>query len=111
MPGQAQITKMLCQKCGVREAQTIVTSCNGRQYYQLHLCLQCRNGVGAFQSPDEQHKVVESAMEGARAIGLDEEGVSDALGINAEEIRRVLRGEGISDPAVWQIIKSHSIMD
>jgi len=50
-------------------------------------------------------------MEGARAIGLDEEGVSDTLGIDAEEIRRVLRGEGVSDPAVWQIIKSHLRMD
>ena len=50
-------------------------------------------------------------MEGARAIGLDEEGVSNALGIEAEEIRRVLRGEGVSEPAIWQIIKSHLMMD
>ena len=102
---------MLCQKCGVRQARTIVTSCNGRECYELHLCLQCRNGVSAFPTPDEQQKVVASAMEGARAIGLDEEGVSDTLGIDAEEIRRVLRGEGVSDPAVWQIIKSHLRMD
>ena len=101
---------MLCQKCGVRPAQTLITSCNGHECYELHLCLQCRNGVSAFPSPDEQQKVVESAMEGAGAIGLDEEGVSDALGIDAEEIRHVLRGEGVSEPAVWQIIKSHLMM-
>lgn len=77
---------MLCQKCGVRPAQTLITSCNGRECYELHLCLQCQNGVSVFPSPDEQQKIVESAMEGARAIGLDEEGISDALGIEAEEI-------------------------
>lgn len=102
---------MLCQKCGVRPAQTIVTSCNGRECYELHLCLQCRNGVSAFPSPDEQQKVVKSAMEGARVMGLDEEAVSDALGIDVEEIQRVLRGEGVSDPAAWQIIKSHMRTD
>ena len=102
---------MLCQKCGVRPTQTIVTSCNGRQCYELHLCLQCRNGVSTFPSPDEQQKVVKSAMEGAGAMDLDEEGVSDTLGIDAKEIQRILRGEGISDPAVWQIIKSHLRMD
>ena len=50
-------------------------------------------------------------MEEARAIGLDEESISDALGIDAEEIRRILRGEGVSDPAVWQVIKKHMRMD
>ena len=102
---------MLCQKCCVRPAQTIVTSCNGRECYELHLCLQCQNRVSAFPTPDEQQKIVASAMESARQTGLDEEGVSDALGIEAEEIRRVLKGEGVSDPAVWQIIKSHLMMD
>ncbi len=102
---------MLCQKCGVRKARTIVTSCNGRECYELHLCLQCRNGVSAFPTPDEQQKVVASAMESARKTGLDKEGFSDALGIDVEEIRRVLRREGVSDPAVWQIIRSHLRMD
>lgn len=102
---------MLCQKCGVRKARTIVTSCNGIECYELHLCLQCRNGVGGFPTPDDQKKVVESAMEGARAIGLDEESIADALGIDAEEIRRILRGEGVLDPAVWQVIKKHLRMD
>ena len=102
---------MLCQKCGVRQARTIVTSCNGRECYELHLCLQCRNGVSAFPTVVEQQKVVASAMESARQTGLDEEGVSDALGIDAEEIRRVLRGEGVSNPAVWQVIKKHLRMD
>jgi len=50
-------------------------------------------------------------MEGARAIGLDEESIADALGIDAEEIRRILRGEGVLDPAVWQVIKKHLRMD
>jgi len=95
----------------MRQARTIVTSCNGLGCYELHLCLQCLNGVSAFPAPDEQQKVVAPAIKSARQTGLDEEGVSDALGINAEEIRRVLRGEGISDPAVWQIIKSHLMMD
>ncbi len=102
---------MLCQKCGVREARTIVTSCNGRECYELHFCLQCRKGVSGFPTPGEQKKVVESAMDGARATGLDEESVSDSLGIDAEEIRRVLRGEGVSEPAVWQVIKKHLRMD
>ncbi|MFB0553040.1 MAG: hypothetical protein ACETWQ_06960 [Phycisphaerae bacterium] len=102
---------MLCQKCGIRPARTIVTSCDGRECYELHLCLRCRNGVEVFPTPYEQQKVVASAMESARQIGLDEEGVSDALGIDAEEIRSVLRGEGVSDPTVWQIIKKHLRMD
>lgn len=102
---------MLCQKCGVRRAQTIATSCNGLECYELHLCLQCQKGVSGFPTPDEQKKVVESAMEGARAVGLDEESISDALGIDAEEIRRILRGEGVSNPAVWQVIKKHLRMD
>ncbi len=89
----------------------IVTSCDGRECYELHLCLRCRNGVEVFPTGCEQQKVVASAMESARQTGLDEEGVSDALGIDAEEIRRVLRGEGVSDPAVWQVIKSHLRMD
>jgi len=102
---------MLCQKCGVRPAQTLITSCNGRECYELHLCLQCQNGVDAFPTPDEQQKVVASAMESAKQTGLDEEGVSDTLGIDVEEILRVLRGEGVSDPTVWQVIKKHLRMD
>lgn len=98
---------MLCQRCGVREARTIVTSCNGFECYELHLCLKCRNGVSAFPSPDEQQKVVASAKE----TGLNEESISDVLGIDIEEIRRVLRGKGVSHPAVWQVIKKHLRMD
>ncbi|HIJ70402.1 MAG TPA: hypothetical protein HPP87_03460 [Planctomycetes bacterium] len=102
---------MLCQKCGVRPARTIVTSCNGQQCYELHLCLQCRDGLSTFPTPEEQKTVVESAMDAAGREGLDEETVSEALGIDAGEIRRVLKGEGVSDPAVWQIIKKHLRMD
>jgi hypothetical protein len=50
-------------------------------------------------------------MESAKETGLDEESISDALGIDVEEIRRVLRGEGVSNPAVWQVIKKHLRMD
>ncbi len=102
---------MLCEKCGVREARTIVTSCNGRECYELHLCLQFRNGVSTFSSADEQQKVVASAMESAKQTGLDEEGVSDTLGIDGEEIRRILRGQGVSDLTIWQVIKNHLRMD
>ena len=102
---------MLCQKCGVRPAQTIVTSCNGRQCYELHLCLKCQEGLNTFPTAEEQKSVVESAMNTARREGLDEETISEALGIDAEEIRRVLRGEGVSNPAVWEDIKKHLRMD
>jgi len=99
--------QMLCQKCGVRRAQTIVTSCDGVQCYELHLCLQCQKGISGFPTPDEQKKVVEPAMADAEAKGFDTESISNGLGIEAEEIRRVLRGEGVSDPAVWEVIKKH----
>jgi len=102
---------MLCEKCGVRRARTIVTSCNGRVCYELHLCLQCQKGVSTFPTAAEQKIVVESAMNAASQEGLDEKAVSEALGIDAEEIRRILRGEGVSDPAVWGLIKSHLRMD
>jgi hypothetical protein len=46
-------------------------------------------------------------MESARAVGWDETRVAEALGIDAEEILRVLRGEGVSDPAAWEAIKAH----
>ena len=102
---------MLCQKCGVREAVTIATSCNGRECYELHLCLQCRKGVSTFPTAEEQKNVVEPAMNAASQEGLDENAISEALSIDAEEIRRILRGQGVSDPAVWQIIKKHLRMD
>jgi predicted nicotinamide N-methyase len=35
---------MLCQKCGVREARCLVTSCDGNECYELHLCLPCQHG-------------------------------------------------------------------
>jgi len=102
---------MLCQKCGVRRAQTIVTSCNGRECYELHLCLQCRKGVSTFPTAAEQKSVVEPAMNAASQEGLDEETISEALGIEVEEIRRILRGQGVSDPAAWEIIKNHLKID
>jgi hypothetical protein len=50
-------------------------------------------------------------MNAASQEGLDEEAISEALGIEVEEIRRILRGQGVSDPAVWQVIKNHLRMD
>ena len=98
---------MLCQKCGVRRARTIVTSCDGRCCYELHLCIECRDGHSTFPTPDEQKQVVAPAMDSAKATGLDEKSICDALGIDPEEIRRILNGQGVSDPTVWEIIKSH----
>ena len=98
---------MLCQKCGVREAQRIITSCNGLECYELHLCLECEKTSTSLPTAEEQKKVVEPAMADAEAKGFDTESISNGLGIEAEEIRRVLRGEGVSDPAVWEVIKKH----
>ena len=102
---------MLCEKCGVREARCIVTSCNGVECYELHLCLECKDGGVGLPSCDQQQAIVESAMEGARSQGLDEESIAQAIGIDAEEIRRILRGEGTSTAAIWQTISRHLIID
>lgn len=98
---------MLCQRCGVREAVCVATSCNGQECYERHLCLECKEGRAAFPTPEEQQAVVAPAMDSARRAGWDEQRVAEALGIDAEEIRRVLRGEGVSEPEAWAIIKSH----
>ena len=98
---------MLCQRCGVREACCIATSCNGVECYELHLCLECNEGRTGLPTQEEQSAVVAGAMAGARESGLDEESIAAALGIDAEEIRRVLQGEGVSCPAVWEAIKAH----
>lgn len=103
---------MLCEKCGVREARCIVTSCNGVECYEHHFCLECREGGGGgLPSCDQQQAIVESAMESARDKGLDEEMICEAIGIDAEEIRRIVRGEGVSDSAVWQMIAKNIRMD
>jgi predicted nicotinamide N-methyase len=49
---------MLCQRCGVREARCIVTSCDGNECYELHLCLPCQDGRSGL--------LEESAQETAR---------------------------------------------
>ena len=98
---------MLCQRCGVRRAVCVVTSCNGLECYELHLCRECREGRAGPPTADEQRSVVAPAMESARSAGWDENRVAEALGIDAEEIHRVLRGEGVSDPAAWQAIRAH----
>jgi len=38
------LTLTVCQECGAHEARCIVTSCDGNECYELHLCLQCRDG-------------------------------------------------------------------
>ena len=102
---------MLCEKCGIREAQCVATSCDGIECYERHLCLKCKKSEGVFCTPLEQQQIVESAMEGARSQGLDEESIAQAIGIDAEEIRRILRGEGTSTAAIWQTISRHLIID
>ena len=72
---------------------------------------ECKIGECEFPTPTEQKNVVEPAMTDAVAKGFDEESVADALGIESEEIRRILRGEGVSEPAVWEVIKRHLRMD
>lgn len=98
---------MLCQRCGVRRAVCVATSCNGRECYERHLCLECKEGRAGTPTADEQRSVVAPAMQSARAAGWNEDRVAEALGIDAEEIRRVLRGEGVTGPAAWEAIKSH----
>ena len=98
---------MLCQRCGVRRAVCVATSCNGQECYELHRCLECNEGHGGAPTAEQQRSVVAPAMESARAAGWDEHRVAEALGIDAEEIHRVLRGDGVSGPAVWEAIKSH----
>ena len=98
---------MLCQKCGVREARCIATSCDGVHCYELHLCLECAEGRATFPTPEEQRAVVAPAMEAAREAGWDANAIADALKIDPEEIQRVLRGEGVSDTGVWETMKAH----
>ena len=98
---------MLCQKCGVREACVVMTSCDGGECYELHVCRECSEGRGGFPTPEEQRAVVAPAMAGAYEAGMDDEAVAEALGLDAEELRRVMRGEGVSSPEVWEVIRSH----
>ena len=98
---------MLCQRCGVRRAVCVATSCNGRECYELHLCLECKEGRAGFPTAAQQQSVVAPAMESARAAGWTANQVADALGIDVAEIHRVLRGEGVSHADAWTAIKSH----
>lgn len=50
-------------------------------------------------------------MNAASQEGLDEKNISEAIDIDAEEIRRILRGQGVSDLTIWQVIKNHLMMD
>jgi predicted nicotinamide N-methyase len=45
---------MLCQRCGVREARCLVTSCDGNECYELYLCLPCRVGGGGLLEESAQ---------------------------------------------------------
>ena len=92
---------MICQCCGHRDAISIVTSCNRTECYELHLCEACRETGRRLPTAEQQQRIVASAMDGAAREGWSEEGVAAAVGIDVAELRRVLRGAGVSEPAVW----------
>jgi ribosome-binding protein aMBF1 (putative translation factor) len=49
-------------------------------------------------------------MEDARKKGLSDEDVAHALDIEAQEIRRIMDGLGVSEPAVWEKIRARLII-
>lgn len=102
---------MLCQKCGFREACCIATSCNGIDCHELHLCLTCRDVPGPAPCAEDQQTLVAPAMEGARTKGLRDEDVARALDIDPDEIRRIMEGLGVSEPAVWEKIRACLVIE
>jgi hypothetical protein len=102
---------MLCQRCGFREACCIVTSCGSAERYELHLCLTCRDASGPAPRAEDQLVLVAPAMEDARKKGLNDEDVARALDIDAQEIRRIMEGLGVSEPAVWEKIRARLVID
>lgn len=92
---------MICQCCGQRAAVSIVTSCNGTECYELHLCPECREAGRRLPTAEQQQRIVASAMDGAAQEGWSEEEVAAAVGVDVEELRRILRGEGVSELAAW----------
>jgi hypothetical protein len=101
---------MRCERCGLREACCIVTSCNGVECYELHLCLECRDRAEPTPSAQDQRSLVAPAMEDARAKGLTEEDIASVLAIDPGEIRRIMEGQGVSDPAAWERIRAHLVI-
>lgn len=101
---------MRCDRCGLRDACCIVTSCNGRECYELHLCLECRDRAEPAPSAEDQRSLVVPAMEDARARGLTEADVAQALCVDPDEIRRVMDGQGVSEPGVWERIRAHLVV-
>ncbi len=102
---------MLCQKCGFREACCIATSCNGIDCYELHLCLTCRDVPGPAPRAEDQQTLVGAAMKDAYEKGLSYEDVARALEIDADEIRRIMDGLGVSEPAVWEKIMARLVVE
>jgi hypothetical protein len=105
------IPGMLCQKCRFREACCIVTSCNGIDCYELHLCLTCRDTPGPAPRAEDQLALVAPAMEDAHKKGLSDEDVARVLDIDAQEIRRIMDGIGVSEPTVWEKIRTRLVIE
>jgi hypothetical protein len=101
---------MLCQRCGLREACYFITSCGGFECYELCLCLECRDRGGSIPSTEDQEALVAQAIEDARSKDLTVHDIAVSLGIDPDEIRRVMNGQGVSDRATWEKIRAHLIV-
>jgi len=49
-------------------------------------------------------------MEDAQAGGLTEDDIARSLEIDPGEIRRIMAGQGVSDPAAWERIRAHLVI-
>lgn len=101
---------MRCDRCGLRDACCIVTSCDGIECFELHLCLECRDRAEPAPSAQDQRALVAPAMEDAQARGLTEEDIARVLDIDPSEIRRIMQGHGVSEPALWKRIRAHLVV-
>ena len=102
---------MLCQRCRLREACCIVASCGSGECYELHLCLACKETPGPAPCPADQKVLVGSAMEDAHSKGLSDEDVAQIVDIDTREIRRIMDGLGVSEPALWDKIRARLVVE
>ena len=87
---------MLCQRCGVREARCAVTSCDGNECYELHLCLRCREGRNGFLEECGQEPAQHQDGEALDRLVVENTAIGTALLV--PEIRvRLLR----DDSSLW----------
>ncbi|HOS98641.1 MAG TPA: hypothetical protein PLU54_13390, partial [Deltaproteobacteria bacterium] len=92
------------------EACCIVTSCNGVECTELHICRECRDRAEPTPSAQDQRSLVAPAMEDAQAGGLTEDDIARSLEIDPGEIRRIMAGQGVADPAAWERIRAHLVI-